>query len=176
MSSLGMRAPLSRRQANLTGFLGCAGMMGFALYAQYGLHLQPCNMCILQRIAVIALGLVFLAAALHNADALGSRLYAVAIAAVAAAGIAVSGRHVWMQMQPPGSLPSCGADFFTMLDMLPVTQVVLKIWNGGGDCQTILWSLFGVSMPAWVLVGVSGLGLLGVGGNLIFARARAVPA
>ncbi len=162
-----------RRHINLLGALVCATMMGFALFAQFGLHLTPCNMCYLQRVAVIGLGLVFLAAALHDPAAAGARLYALLIAVAAAAGIAVSARHIWMSMQPPGSLPSCGADFYTMLEMLPVTQVVDKIWNGGGECQVILWRLLGLSMQTWVLIGAAGLGLIGVAGNLGLERAAA---
>jgi protein dithiol:quinone oxidoreductase len=155
-----------RRAANLAGFLGCAAMMGFALYAQYGLRLTPCNLCILQRVCVVALGVVFLAAALHNPGRSGARLYGVAIGLVALVGVAVSGRHVWVQMQPAGSLPSCGADIATMLDMMPVYEVVTRILKGGGECQTILWTLFGISMPAWVLIAVAAAGIAGVAANL----------
>jgi protein dithiol:quinone oxidoreductase len=160
-----------RRHVNAFGALACAAMMGFALFAQYRLHLQPCNMCILQRVAVTGLGLVFLAAALQDCAALGARLYALLIAVAAAAGAAVAARHIWMSMQPPGSLPSCGADVYTMLEMLPVTQVVEQIWNGGGECQLILWRLLGLSMQTWVLIGAAGLGLGGVAGNLGLERA-----
>jgi protein dithiol:quinone oxidoreductase len=162
-----------RRQVNALGALGCATMMGFALFAQYGLHLTPCNMCVLQRIAVVALGLVFLAAALHDPASSGARLYAVLIAVVAAAGVAVAARHIWMSMQPLGSLPSCGADFYTMLRIIPVTQVIEKVWNGGGECQLVQWRLLGLSMQTWVLVGVGGLGVLGIAGNLGLGRSGA---
>ena len=43
----------NRRLLNLAGFLACAGMMGFALYAQYVLLLDPCPLCVFQRIATI---------------------------------------------------------------------------------------------------------------------------
>ena len=162
---------VQRRQINLFGAAACASMMGFALFAQFGLHLQPCNMCYLQRIAVIALGLLFLAAALQDPAAGGARLYALAIAVVAAAGVAVAVRHIWMSMQPLGSLPSCGADFYTMVDMLPLTTVVAKIWNGGGECQIVQWRLLGLSMQTWVLIGAGGLGVVGVAGNVVLERA-----
>jgi len=167
---------VQRRHVNVLGALVCAMMMGFALFAQFGLHLQPCNMCYLQRVAVIGLGLAFLAAALHDPAALGARLYAVLIAVAAAATIATSARHIWISMQPPGSLPSCGADFYTMLAMLPVTQVVEKIWNGGGECQLVLWRLLGLSMQTWVLIGAVGLGVVGVAGNLGLGRTGAARA
>jgi protein dithiol:quinone oxidoreductase len=164
---------VTRRQVNVLGALVCATMMGFALYAQFGLHLQPCNMCYLQRIAVIGLGLVFLAAALHDPAKAGALLYAVLIAVAAAAGVALSARHVWISMQPPGSLPTCGADFYTMVEMLPFTQVVGKIWNGGGECQLIPWRLLGLSMQTWVLIAAAGLGIIGAAGNVALERGPA---
>ncbi len=160
-----MRLALDRRRANLAGFAGCVGLLAVALFFQYVLHQTACNMCILQRIAVGALGLVFLAAAIQHPANAGARIYGLMLALAALAAAALSARHVWMQLQPPGSLPSCGADFYTMLDMLPFHEVVRRIVMGGGECQAIDWSLFGLSMPAWLLLAVTGLGILGVAGN-----------
>ena len=167
-----MRLELDRRQANLAGVAGCGALLAAALFFQYVLHQAPCNMCILQRIAVGALGVVFLAAALHRPGNAGARAYAALLAITATAAAALSARHVWMQLQPPGSLPSCGADFYTMLDMLPVQEVVARIVMGGGECQAIGWSLLGLSMPAWLLLAETGLGILGVGANVALPRRR----
>ncbi len=163
------RAP-SRRALNSAGVLICAGLMAGAFFFEYVLKLQPCNMCMLQRLAVTALGTVFLLAALQNPGRVGARLYAALIALAAGLAMALSARHVWMQMQPPGSLPSCGADFWTMVDMLPFTEVVRRIVNGGGECQAILWSLLGLSMPAWLLLAATVLGIGGAAGNLVLGR------
>ena len=64
---------MTPRFSNLLGFLACAGMMSYALYAQHGLGLEPCPLCVFQRVAVIASGLVFLLAALHGPRAVGRR-------------------------------------------------------------------------------------------------------
>jgi len=163
---------VTRRALNLTGFLACAGLMGCAFFFEFVMKLQPCNMCMLQRIAITELGVVFLLAALHDPARIGARIYGLLIAAAAGVAIALSARHVWMQMQPPGSLPSCGADFWTMVDMLPFREVVRRIVNGGGECQAILWSLFGLSLPAWLILAGAALGVGGVVGNFALGRAR----
>ena len=75
-----------------------------------------------------------------------------------------------MQLQPLGSLPSCGADFATLISMLPPWEVLMKIVGGGGDCQAISWSLFGLSMPAWLLVALAGLTALGIVANFRLER------
>ena len=47
---------LSFRSAYLLGFVVCAALIGFALYSQFQWGLQPCPLCIFQRIAFAALG------------------------------------------------------------------------------------------------------------------------
>jgi len=167
---MGVPVLTTRRRANLAGFLACAGLMAFAYYAEYVLHLAPCNMCILQRVCVVALGVAFLVATLHNPQRTGARAYGALIAIVAALGAAVSARHVWMQMQPVGSLGSCGADIATLLDMMPAYDVVKRILKGGAECQAITWSLLGLSMPVWLFIALSGLGLGGLAANLGLPR------
>lgn len=160
----------TRRVANLAGFAACASMMAYALYAQHVLHLSPCNMCMLERIGVIALGVAFLLAALHNPRRPGAYAYAALVALATLVAAAAAGRHVWMQLQPLGSLPSCGADFYSMLDMMPFTEVVQRIVTGGGDCQAITWTFAGLSMPAWVLILVVVTGAVGTTANLLLRR------
>ena len=92
-----LKIQLSRRQKNLAGFLACAGMMSYALYAEHFLMLMPCPLCIFQRIAVITLAIVFLVAAIHNPVGYGRSTYTVLILLATTAGAGVSGRHVWLQ-------------------------------------------------------------------------------
>ena len=56
--------------------------MAYALYAQYQLLLEPCPLCVFQRMAVSVMGVCFLAAGLHDPAGWGIRLYALAIALV----------------------------------------------------------------------------------------------
>ena len=161
---------LTRRLVNGIGLLGVAGLMLGAMVFEHVLKLNPCNMCMLQRGATLLLGAAFLLAFAHDPGRLVARMYAVLVLVAATILVALSARHVWMQMQPLGSLASCGADFWTMVGMLPLTEVVTRIVNGGGDCQEIGWSLFGLSIPGWLgLAGVA-LGGLGVWGNLCLQR------
>ena len=68
-----------RRMGNVIGALLCAGLLGFAVYAQFDLHLQPCPLCIFQRIGIALIGLVFLLAAVHHPRRWGTRVYAVLV-------------------------------------------------------------------------------------------------
>jgi disulfide bond formation protein DsbB len=149
---------LSRRQANALGSVACALLFGYALYQQHVVGLEPCHLCIFQRLGVLAIGVVFLIAALHDPRPAGARAYGAltALAAATTAGIAV--RHIWIQQQPPGSVPACGADLDFMLDVMPLREVLVKVLTGGGECQKVDWSLLGLSMPVWVLAAALALG------------------
>src|SRR5271167_3199611 len=69
-------AMLERRLINFAGAAACLGMFAFALYTEYFENLDPCPLCIFQRIAVVALGIAFLAAAIHNPRRWGAWVYA----------------------------------------------------------------------------------------------------
>ena len=154
------------RQLNLAGFLVCVGMMAFALYAEHYLLLSPCPLCVFQRMAVIALGIIFLIAVLHNPSGWGRRVYAGLTLAAAGAGIGVAGRHVWLQSLPPDEVPACGAGYDYIMDTLPLGDALRAIFTGSGECATIDWQLLGLSMPAWVLIIVVGVGVAGIWNNL----------
>ena len=165
-----MALPISRRAGNALGFLACAALMAYALYAQHVLGLEPCPLCIFQRVAVIVVGVLFLIAALHNPAGKGSMVYGALIDLAVLGGILIAGRHVWIQAQPPGSVAACGADLDYMLEILPITEVINKVLTGSGECGSIDWSLLGLSMPWWVLIS---LVTLGVWGTLVnFVRPR----
>jgi disulfide bond formation protein DsbB len=153
-----MLSAISRRSGNALGFLACAGLMGYALYAQYGLGLAPCPLCIFQRVATIATGVLFLIAALHNPRPAGARIYGALIGLAALGGVLVSARHIWIQAQPPGTVAACGADLDYLLEIMPVTEVVSKVLTGSGECGKIDWTFLGLSMPWWVAISLGVLG------------------
>jgi disulfide bond formation protein DsbB len=156
---------LGRRPVNLAGFLICAGLIAYALYAQFRLGLDPCPLCIFQRIGIAALGVVFLIAALHNPRASGARVYAALITIAALATVAVAARQVYLQHLPPGAVPSCGAPLSMMLKFMPLTTVIRKVLTGSGECGIVNWTFLGLAMPAWVLIWAACLGAGGVIAN-----------
>lgn len=145
------------------GFIACCLMMGYALYSQYFLYLDPCPLCIFQRVAVIILGVVFLLGAIHNpVTSGGRRTYGFLIVLAAAIGGSVSGRHSWLQHLPPEKVPECGPGLSFWLDTLPITSVFNKVFAGSGECAEVDWSLLGLSMPEWVLIAFVAFGLYGL--------------
>ena len=163
-----------RQKINLAAALLCFGMVAYAIfYAEGVLGLEPCPLCMFQRVCIGALCIVFVIAALHPARRTGSIVYGVLIFLVAGATTWVAGRHVWIQSQPHGSVPSCGAPLDNLLEMFPLLEVVRRVMTGGGECGVVDWTLLGISMPGWVLIVAVALGLVGVVNNIIYPTRRA---
>ena len=162
----------SFRSQMLFGAGCCFALIGYALYVQYHMLMMPCPLCIFQRIAFAALGLVGLVAAAHGPRAAGGRrAYGVLAVLVACLGASIAGRHVWIQHLPADQVPLCnslGLDY--MLGVMPVTDVVREVLTGSGECAKVDWTWLGVSMPGWTLLCFV---LLGVGALCAGFRRRA---
>jgi len=156
----------SPRSLNALGFALCAGLLAYALYTQLHGGLEPCPLCIFQRIGVAVSGVLFLLAALHNPRAPGRRVYLALLLLATLATAAVAARHVYVQSLPPGSLPSCGAPLSVLLKYTPLWQVVRKVLTGSGECGEVNWRFLGLAMPAWVLLWALALGGLALLANL----------
>jgi len=153
------------RALNFVGFLCCAGMMGFALYAQHILLLDPCPLCVLQRVAVIGLGSVFLVAALHDPAGWARRVYAAFMASFALFGLGVAGWHTRLQNLPPEEVPSCGPGLDYMLENFPLGEALGMVFKGSGECADVVWSFLGLSMPSWVFISLLVVGGAGLWNN-----------
>jgi disulfide bond formation protein DsbB len=137
----------------LLAFAYCAGLILMALYFQFQGGLEPCPLCISQRIMVLAVGLVMLVATLHNPDTTRAiRVYAVLGGVTALLGGGISARHVWLQHLPADEVPACGPGLSYMFQYFPLTDTLKAMLTGTGDCAKVDWTLLGLSMPAWVLL------------------------
>ncbi len=157
---------MTSRTANVLGAAACAGLLAYAYYAQYVMHLEPCPLCIFQRVGIFALGLIFAAAALHDPGALGRRVYAVLLDLAAMATIGVAARQLYIQSLPQDAVPACGASLDFMLKVFPLNEVLVKVLTGSGECAKVDWRFLGLAMPAWVLIAAAALGGFGVWANV----------
>lgn len=137
----------------LLGFAICAGLLAYALYLEHFQGLVPCPLCTFQRGAFVLLAAVFLLGALHAPRGKGGRaVYGLLSLSAAGLGIAIAGRHVWLQGLPPDQVPACGPDLSYMMEAFPLGDVLRKVFTGSGECAKVDWSFLGLAMPAWSLV------------------------
>jgi disulfide bond formation protein DsbB len=133
----------------LVGFLGCALLLAMGAYFQFIEGLEPCPLCISQRIAIFATGLCFIVAVIHNPRAKGIKIYSLAGGVIALLGAMISLRHVWLQHLPPDQVPECGPGLDYMLQNFPLINALKLLLSGTGECAEVNWTLLGFSMPAW---------------------------
>lgn len=158
-------------------FLFCAGSIAFALYHQYFNWLMPCLYCVYERITVISVGLLaLLAAIIAPKTRIGVIVLCDLVATVALIGAGLAMRHVYLQYGPPNPEVSCAASLPFPINL---NDPFWPTWLGAlirpvGDCSAIDFTVFGVSMPIWLVL--SFLGLAAASLLLGFWRWRELPA
>lgn len=150
------------RTINWITAMGCLLLMAVALFMEHVMGLEPCPLCILQRIIVIVTGLITLIAAIHGPGSNGIRTYGGLTSVSAFTGAGVSVRHLWLQSLPEDEVPACGASLDYLLDVFPLTDVLAMVLQGDGTCAEVLWIFLGISIPGWTLIAFLGLGAIGI--------------
>ncbi len=143
---------LPARGCYALGFLVCAALLAYAYYLQFEKHLEPCPLCIFQRLFYAGTGIVFLLAALHNPRRLGKAVYGILSALLASGGAAVAARQVWLQHLPADQVPECGPGLDYMLDAFPLNQTLRMVLRGSGECAKVDWRFLGFSIAEWSLL------------------------
>lgn len=153
------------RAQYFAGFAACAAFLAYAYHVQFQLGIEPCPLCIFQRIAFIAMAIFFLIGAIHGPLERGRRVYALLVLLSACAGIAIATRHLWVQHQPLDPMAGCAPGWSYMLENFPIGEAIKKAFTGHADCAEVNWTFLGLSMPAWTLVSfvVIGAGALWAG-------------
>ncbi|WP_180022324.1 disulfide bond formation protein B [Acinetobacter sp. YH16044] len=147
----------------VSGLLFLASVIGmsFALFLEHVQGLEPCPLCVFQRIGLIGLGIISLIALIHNpASNWGKRIYASlgTLSILWSAGVAA--RHIWLQNLPPDKVPSCGPGLDYWVETLPLKSVFEQVLTGSGECAKVDWTFLGQSLPVWSLVFFAVLTLL----------------
>ena len=144
-----MNSPLhSGRLINLFIALACLLLLGFGYYLQFVQDLDPCPLCILQRVAYLGIGLVCLVGFVHGS---ATRIYNALALVCALAGAAVATRQVWLQHLPPERVPECGPGLDFILQAFPIFDALKLIFTGSGECAETLWTFLSLSIAEWSL-------------------------
>lgn len=151
------------RPAWLLGVVACAALIAYVLFVQYAQHIEPCPLCIFQRVAFIAMGAVFLIGGLHAPRGGGRHVYTSLLILFALAGIGIAARHLWLQSLPPDQVPACGPGLGYMLDAFPIGETIRMVFTGSGECAETNWQFLGLAMPGWSLICFVVLAIWAVG-------------
>ena len=148
---------------NFSGAFGCGGLLLIAVfYFQNHLGLEPCYLCVTQRVFVALTGIIFLTAALHNPSSYGHKMYAGLSLLTAVTGAYFSVKQLWLQSLPEDNIPSCGPPVDYLFEAFPMSEVLTMLLQGDGNCAKVQWEFLYISMPGWVLISFIALSLLGL--------------
>lgn len=150
------------RSGYLVGFIASFGLVGLALVIQTKYNLEPCPLCISQRMVFMALGLIFLAAAIQKPAQFGSKIYALLLVLTAIGGAGVAIRHWYLQAHRDTMVADCGVGFDYMFENFPLQKALTLIFRGTGDCAAIDWTLFGLSLPQLALISYAGFAVYSI--------------
>jgi disulfide bond formation protein DsbB len=157
-------------------WLGCLfsviGLMSYAIYAEKVLYLDPCPLCITQRLFYIGLGIFSLIGLIMIRNLWGQRLSSIFLMVCATGGILTAGRQVWLQHLPPELVPECGLGLQYWLENEPWLKTLSLLFKGDGNCAEVHWRFMGLSMGEWSLIWF--VGFLIVGLILLFGRREGV--
>lgn len=124
-----------------------------AYYLQHVEGLNPCYLCITQRVFVMLFGAIALIGALHNPGPTGIRVYAVLCDLAALGGAFFAGKQLWLQSLPEDQVPACGLPADVVFDYLETSEALAMFFKGDGNCAEVQWTLLGISIPGWAMVG-----------------------
>ncbi|MEO9275045.1 disulfide bond formation protein B [Marinomonas sp. 5E14-1] len=137
-------------------FHGLVAVASFALlvvafYMEYQMGLEPCPLCMLQRIVLFCIGVVSLLSALTGS--LGVRRFIAWIVVILSlSGAALAVRHLYLQNIPADQLPACLPGLSYMFEVFPWQEIMQAMIMGTGECGDVVWTFLGLSIPGWTLV------------------------
>lgn len=144
---------LSYRVVHSFLFLSSVIGMAFALYLQHGQGLEPCPLCVFQRVGLVVMGIFSLIALIHNPKTfLFRRGYSLFTVLGISWSVVIAGRHIWLQNLPPDKVPSCGAGLDYLIETFPLMSVLKQVLTGSGECAVIDWTFLGQSLPVWSFI------------------------
>ena len=153
---------LSGRAGYVLGFFASFGLVALALVIQTQYHLEPCPLCISQRIIFMGLGFLFLAAAIFNPVGVWRKVFALLQVLTALGGAGVAIRHWYIQVHKGEMVVDCGVGFDYMFENFPFKKAIDLVFKGTGDCASIDWTFLGLTIPQMSLIAFIGLGVYAI--------------
>lgn len=143
---------LSIRKMYFLGFAFIALLLGGTFYLQVYAGFNPCALCILQRLVFALLGLLFFIGiwVKHRWGQITIGSLAILSSLL---GAFLSGRQVWLQLQPASANAECGVSLEYLFKVLPMDQALKHILTGSAECSQTGWQFLHISLAGWSLVG-----------------------
>ncbi len=147
-----MLSVLKGKTGYLLGFVSCFAIVALALVIQTQYDLEPCPLCITQRIVFMGLGTLFLIAAFIPPKNLLKTILTGLQVLTALGGVGVAIRHWYLQANKESLIADCGVGFDYMFENFPLEKAFKLLFRGTGDCAAIDWTFLGLTLPQLALI------------------------
>lgn len=147
---------ISVRSACIFAFLFCMALLGAAAFLQFQLGIEPCPLCVIQRVLFLILTMLFFLAIFIPAH----KFFHGFIFLISVLGSVVAGRQVWLQHLPAGQAPACGPGLDYMIKQLPLNETLHLLLYGSGECADVHWRFLSLSIAEWSLLCFIALAIL----------------
>ncbi len=137
----------------LLGFILTALFLASAFYLQNYKGVNPCPLCLLQRMSMAALSVIFIVGTLFRLKKYGNIFLGFLGFLASASGLLFAGRQVWLQILPPSSSGDCSASLSYIFNVLSIKEALMQVWQGGMECSQAGWQFLHLSLAAWSLIG-----------------------
>lgn len=145
----------------------CA-ILGTSYYLEIHDGIMPCPLCTLQRGSFALLAFTFFLGIFLSRVAILRRIIPLLGILFSIVGGLLAGRQVYLQMFSQGDHESCGVSLEYMVKVLPLQEVMQKVFAGSAECTQKTFELFTLSMPQWALILFVGFGVTSV--YLLFSK------
>ncbi len=151
---------LAGKRGYLLGFVLSFGIVVLALVIQTTYKLEPCPLCITQRMVFMGLGVLFLVAAFIPPASVFKKVFTVLQVLTALGGAGVAIRHWYLQANRESMITDCGVGFDYMFENFPLQKAFKLLFRGTGDCAAIDWTFLGLTLPQLGLISFLGFAAL----------------
>ncbi len=148
-----MTLRLSSADCALATIALCGALLFGAQIMEHRFAMEPCPMCLMQRLWIFAAALVAYVGLAHNPR---WGIYPLLTIIAALIGGWVSARHLWLQSLPADQVPSCGPPVDYMIENFSPLDTLGSMFLGTGDCAQVD-DFLGLSLPLWALLGFAAL-------------------
>ncbi|MFW5432277.1 MAG: disulfide bond formation protein B [Methylophilaceae bacterium] len=153
---------LKGKTGYLLGFAACFGIVALALVIQTQYQLEPCPLCISQRIVFMSLGVLFIISALTPSAHILKKLFAALQVLTSFVGAGVAIRHWYLQANKESMIADCGVGFDYMFENFPLEKAFKLLFRGTGDCAAIDWTFLGLTLPQLALISFAAFSVYAV--------------
>ncbi len=122
--------------------------LAVALVLEYAFHMEPCALCLTQRLFFMLAGMV---AMLGMVAPTPSRAFPVATAITALIGVGFALRQLYLYLLPPEQVPACGAPITRLIEYAPFMDVFTAMTQGTGNCAEASFPFLGMNMPGYFI-------------------------